>query len=122
MRLSRGRSTPTRRAIRRCFLLRRGGLIPVRSRTAVRLSPERSGARPPVRAWEPHGSSSGPSARWYWGFSIKLWVRAGLPARLGLALSLLVAGIGADHHVPPLPTDQPALIANRLHARLKLHG
>ena len=39
-----------------------------------------------------------------------------------LALPLLVARIGADHHDPPVPTDHPALVADRLDARVHLHG
>src|SRR6185312_7517349 len=38
------------------------------------------------------------------------------------ALTLLVARIGADHHDPPMPTDHPALVADRLDARVHLHG
>src|SRR5271155_4840989 len=40
----------------------------------------------------------------------------------GLALALLVARIRADHHDPPMPTDHPALVADRLDARVHLHG
>src|ERR1700744_3800410 len=44
-------------------------------------------------------------------------------ARCGrLALTLLVAWIRADHHDPPMPTDHPALVADRLEARVYLHG
>ena len=39
-----------------------------------------------------------------------------------LALPLLVAGVGADHHDPPMPADHPALVADRLDARVHLHG
>jgi len=39
-----------------------------------------------------------------------------------LALTLLVARIGADDHDPPMPADHPALVADRLYARVHLHG
>src|SRR5271163_4395542 len=42
--------------------------------------------------------------------------------RSPLALTLLVARIRADHHDPPMPTDHPALVADRLDARVHLHG
>lgn len=39
-----------------------------------------------------------------------------------LALTLLVAWICADHHDPPVTADHLALLADRLHARVNLHG
>src|SRR5271155_1478722 len=42
--------------------------------------------------------------------------------RSPLALALLVARIRADHHDPPMPTDHPALVADRLDARVRLYG
>jgi hypothetical protein len=41
---------------------------------------------------------------------------------LGLTLALLVARVGADDHDPPVAPDDPALLADLLHARLDLHG
>ena len=41
---------------------------------------------------------------------------------LGLTLPLLVPRIRADHHDPPMPADHPALVADRLDARVHLHG
>ncbi len=38
-----------------------------------------------------------------------------------LALPLFVTRIGTDHHNPPVPTDQPALVTDRLDARVYLH-
>src|SRR6478736_4428490 len=105
MRLSRGRSTPTSRAM--CAIpLFRGGLIPVRS--------------PSLR-----GPASVPDVD---ERPIRSVVLGGLhsvvgTAVLGLsALPLLVTGIGADHHDPPMPADHPALVADRLDARVHLHG
>jgi len=71
---------------------------------------------------------SGLSAHWYWEVCIQLWgtarrwAAAGLDLIVGLALPLLVARIGADHHDPPMPADHPALVADRLDARVHLHG
>src|SRR5436190_20950704 len=103
MRLSRGRSTPTRRAIRRCSFF----YAEVWSQSV------------PYLWWGPASVPdvmSSQSAQWYWDFIIKLCTR------LRSALSLLVARIGADHHDPPMPADHPALIANGLDARVHLHG
>ncbi|OKH79427.1 hypothetical protein EB73_35865 [Mycobacterium sp. SWH-M3] len=62
---------------------------------------------------------SGQSAQWCWEVCIQLWVllKPGLSA-----LPLLVPRIGADHHDPPVPADHPALVADRLDARVHLHG
>src|SRR5207342_707298 len=40
----------------------------------------------------------------------------------GSALALLVPGVGADDHDAAVPTDDPALTADLLDARLDLHG
>jgi hypothetical protein len=62
-----------------------------------------------------------PAVQWCWEVNIQLFVVA--ERRSGwLALPLLVARIGADHHDPPVPTDHPALVADRLDARVHLHG
>src|SRR5271155_2754161 len=81
-----------------------------------------------------------PAAQWCWEVCIQLCVRrADCPAwgwshgvdplrpatprlRSPLALTLLVARIRADHHDPPMPTDHPALVADRLDARVRLYG
>jgi len=47
---------------------------------------------------------------------------AGHSGRGELPLPLLVARIGTDHHDSPMPTDHPALVADRLDARVHLHG
>src|ERR1700760_1060320 len=113
MRLSRGRSTPTSRAM--CAIPHFcGGLVPVRS----------LGAGSGLRA-----------GRWMTLFaraliaderrirSVVLGFRHSVVgARLRSALALLVTRIGADHHDPPMPADHPALIANGLDARVHLHG
>ncbi len=39
-----------------------------------------------------------------------------------LALALLVPGVRADHHDAAVATDDPALAADLLDARLDLHG
>src|SRR5690242_16236287 len=106
-RFSRGRSTPARRAIGR-------GLPSCCSE--VLAPPAREGPRPPtgggtVRAG-PGGVGTGL-------FSCRA---AGSGARR-LALPLLVArGRGADHHDAAVTTDDTALVADRLDARLDLHG
>src|SRR5215470_17707276 len=41
---------------------------------------------------------------------------------LASALPLLVPRVGADDHDPAVPTDDPALAADLLDARLDLHG
>src|ERR1700760_5008231 len=99
MRLSRGRSTPMRRAIRQCFLLFRGGLFPVRSRFPEGL--DRGPASVP-------GVMSGLSTQWCWDVCIQLCVLRG-DLRRGLALALLVARVRADDHDTPMPADHPAL-------------
>jgi hypothetical protein len=51
-----------------------------------------------------------------------LWLLSSDLCPLGLALTLLVAGIFADHADNALPLDELALIANPPHARSHLHG
>src|ERR1700751_3444225 len=76
-----------------------------------------------------------PAAHWCWEVCIQLCQLFGdyvhrcdplFPAtprlRSPLALTLLVARIGADHHDPPMPTDHPALVTDGLDARVHLHG
>src|ERR1700691_671017 len=58
-----------------------------------------------------------PAVQCCWEVCIQLWLAAD-----GLALALLVARGRADHHDPPMPTDHPALVADRLDARVHLHG
>src|ERR1700730_13793746 len=58
-------------------------------------------------------------AQWCWEVCIQLCVCV---LRGRLTLALLVARIRADHHDPPMPTDHPALVADRLDARVHLHG
>jgi len=58
------------------------------------------------------------ASHWYWEFIIQL-LRYCKPH---LALTLLVARVGANHHDPPVATDHPALVADGLDARVHLHG
>jgi len=51
------------------------------------------------------------AVQWCWEVIIQLWVKRLLGL---LTLPLLVAGIGADHHDPPMPADHPALVADGL--------
>lgn len=44
------------------------------------------------------------------------------PKKGKLALTLLVAWVFADHHDHTITADHLALIADRLHARVNLHG
>src|SRR6266536_1306861 len=104
MRFSRGRSTPARRAIR-WF-----------SSSYVR----RSGAHPPGLAGErvPEPAPAfgpGVNPRCMRGQVCACWM-------VLLALTLLVAQVFADHHDPTMATDDLALVADRLDARLDLHG
>src|SRR5262252_1396732 len=98
-RLSRGRSTPTRRAI-----VGNSPSHPEVLRAAPRLCPQRG-----------PGLLRGCQAR-----------QAGAPVRhvlsAALALPLLVPRVRADHHDPAMPTDDPAFAADLLHTRLDLHG
>src|SRR5215467_6294837 len=97
-RLSRGRSTPESLAMcgQFSFVSRRSSAPPP--------GPARTRPRPP---------SGGRS-------------RGRLPAvhvcRGASALPLLVPGVGADDHDAAVPTDDPALAADLLDARLDLHG
>jgi hypothetical protein len=64
----------------------------------------------PVFRWcRPDGDGSCPRS----------WCRG--PERSS-ALALLVTRVGADHHDPAVPADNPALVADPLDARLDLHG
>src|SRR5215469_12014661 len=97
-RLSRGRSTPTSRAIAGQFSF-------VLGRSAHRAPPLPGRAPASFRGWPlPDGSGKGA-------------VRLVIPS----ALALLVARVRADDHDATMPTDDPAFAADLLHARLDLH-
>src|SRR5437660_1964086 len=63
-----------------------------------------------------------PAAQWCWEVCIQLFSRFATGLIVRLALPLLVARIGADHHDPPMPTDHPALVTDWLDAGVHLHG
>src|ERR1700727_1841924 len=116
MRLSRGRSTPTSRAMGGIPSLC-GGLFSAHS--LAQKTTRGSGVRPPFRtklSWPISKDASRLSGAGRSAFSCV----CALPGRL--ALALLVARIRADHHDPPMPTDHPAFVADRLDARVHLHG
>src|SRR5215813_6435999 len=102
-RLSRGRSTPTRRAI-----VGNSPSHPEVLRTAPRLCPSTGpGLRPGVL----RAASQRPGMRYV----------SYLSACYRLALPLLVPRVRADDHNPAVPADDPALAADLLHTRLDLH-
>src|SRR6476469_414853 len=106
MRLSRGRSTPTRRAMWwRCPF---GS--PQRFLVVSRPTPRRVGSGL---------CSGGGSARRATGQAITL--RCSVVVGLGSALALLVARVLADHHDAAVATDHLALVTDRLDTRLDLH-
>src|SRR5215208_375696 len=127
MRLSRGRSTPTSRAIRQCSFF----YAEVWSQSV----PDCVGVRPPCRTYRGSRSSRKRSSQAAYplsgtgisslscDLSRNATICSSAQALIAdSALSLLVARIGADHHDPPVPADHPALIANGLDARVHLHG
>src|SRR4051812_1946579 len=106
MRLSRGRSTPTRRAIRWRSL---------RSVTTVSVV---VASRPPrTRSGRCSGGGSAVLRR----PSDHVVVVFSCAARCRSALALLVAGVVADHHDSAVATDHLALVTDLLHARVDLH-
>src|SRR4051794_2590626 len=112
MRLSRGRSTPTRRAMwwPVPFGLR-GGVWSV-SR------PRRLEQGPGLRSG---GDLDGPGGRPRSDHREVFSCPAREPSRCGSALALLVARVLADHHDAAVATDHLALVTDRLDARVDLH-
>src|SRR5690349_6194817 len=111
-RFSRGRSTPTRRAIARACP---SAIERVRSRRsrAPPPHPPAGEPRPPCRGWSvrwPDGWRAPCSSSYGW--CVSRWL---------LALALLVAQVLADHHDPAVAADHLALVAHGLDARLDLH-
>src|SRR3954453_11548328 len=111
MRFSRGRSTPARRAMRVVLL----ELHPKVWSASARSCPERVPA--PAPAFGP-----GANPRGMRGQVCACWMVRPEPCLLASALPLLVAQVLADDHDPTVATDDLALVADRLHARLDLHG
>src|SRR5580700_4171798 len=98
-RLSRGRSTPTKRAIcGQCSFSSRRPHTP-------RPAPAQDGPRPPSGGCPGQARPGGAAVR----------LIAPLP------LALLVPGVGADDHDATMPANDPAFAADLLHARLDLH-
>src|SRR5690349_9206384 len=105
MRFSRGRSTPERRAIRMNLRICFGeGFVAYPSR------PRPDGLRPSHRRWSPA------LAR---GVGVRLLMVCSFGRS---ALALLVAQVLADDHDPAMAANDLALVADRLDARLDLHG
>src|SRR6185437_1023692 len=103
IRFSRGRSTPERRAMRAGLLL----LAEVCRRPDPR--PPGRGPRPPTGGGL-DSAGADPGGRRITGW----WLCS--------ALALLVAQVLADHHYATVPADDLALVADRLDARVDLHG
>src|SRR3954451_8326966 len=113
MRLSRGRSTPTRRAMWWPVPFGfRGGVWSV-----SRPRPSRAGPRPPVRGRprRAQGATSRSDHREVFSCPSRG------TSRCGSALALLVARVLADHHDAAVATDHLALVTDRLDARVDLH-
>src|SRR3954454_8072900 len=113
MRLSRGRSTPTRRAMWWPVPFGfRGGVWSV-----SRPRPSRAGPRPPVRG-RPRRAQG---ATWRSDHREVFSCPSRGTSRCGSALALLVARVLADHHDAAVATDHLALVTDRLDARVDLH-
>src|SRR6185437_3328667 len=123
IRFSRGRSTPARRAMRGVLLHSFGGLVRIRP----------SLPRPVVLAWSASlMNQNGPGLRpgvtpaSSTGEDCACWVVLGVTSprsrAQGLALPLLVPQVLADDHHATVATDDLALVADRLDARIDLHG
>src|SRR6476661_301986 len=123
MRLSRGRSTPTRRAMWRFLVCSRSGFwscrAPSRLGWAPAIAPEVSSVR--LGGPSDHGCIEllfRPSCRKRLRGSGLLVRQAG---RDPSALPLLVAGVLADDHDPAVTADDLALVTDGLDARVDLH-
>src|SRR5580704_18558682 len=104
-RFSRGRSTPTRRAI--------VGSAPSHLR--------RSCAPPASLPGRAPASDRGCSAAGLAGSGLRCVKLIELCPGSASALTLLVPRVRADDHDPAVPADDPALAADLLHTRLDLH-
>src|SRR4051794_23533580 len=113
MRLSRGRSTPTRRAML-AFLRGRSPQV-VRSGVGrVASQPSWPGLRPSA----PEVASPVEDGLAITMCGVQLWC---CRQRVGSALALLVTRVLADHHDAAVATDHLALVTDRLDARVDLH-
>src|SRR3954451_624862 len=113
MRLSRGRSTPTRRAMNGSSfqgLLRPFGTSRWSGRVASRAS--WLGLRPSVPEVI-HRRTTAKRSR--------CWMCSVVQTGWGSALTLLVTRVLADHHDAAVATDHLALVTDRLDARVDLH-
>src|SRR4051812_48100503 len=113
MRLSRGRSTPTRRAIRSFFPGPRG---PVVAKSWCTTVPAEAGLRLRVRRCRPARAGVG-----WCGVQFGRTPTGSSSYTCGSALALLVAQVLADDHDPAVTADHLALVADLLDARLDLH-
>src|SRR5580698_645074 len=119
-RLSRGRSTPTRRAILGSSPLVRGG--------PARRSVSLPGHGPGLLRGRSAGSCAAGGLRCVLAVFSYRRPRSGAGPLLShaarasaSALTLLVTRVRADDHDPAMPANDPALAADLLHARLDLH-
>src|SRR5665648_871095 len=124
MRFSRGRSTPTRRAILCGSPDHCGGLKQRRSRETVAILP--CSRVPSLRAggdvlcWNRLGGSTH-RGRVLLSYFLSRAVKKGATRAGRSALTLLVAQVLADHHDPAMTPDHLALVANLLDAGMNLH-
>src|SRR5690606_1818110 len=144
VRLSRGRSTPTSRAMLSCpHVLPEVSALPVPPRGGPRPPSgggPRAGARGGEEPWcgerTPHDPARGePPDHWPGASGVCSVVRSRGAARDGAVpgaprrrrhraspLTLLVARVAADDHDPAVPADHPAVAADPLDARLDFHA
>src|SRR3954464_1334431 len=116
MRLSRGRSTPTRRAMWRSFVVSHSGV----GRVASRAAPSVDGRRAPATAPEVASPVVRRASDHDVGCSVV--VVPGAAVLLCSALALLVARVLADDHDAAVATDHLALVTDRLDAGVDLQG
>src|SRR4051794_15041824 len=107
MRLSRGRSTPTRRAM--------NGVPSRKSRWSDRVASPASQRE--LRPSVPKVVDRPGTAERSRGGCVQLWITA-----RASALALLVTRVLADHHDAAVATNHLALVTDRLDARVDLHA
>src|SRR3954447_25981462 len=119
MRLSRGRSTPTRRAMWWPVLSEGAEPFGLHGGLSCRIPVMLRGA-PAIRSGGASGRRKTTSAVTFGVFSCRC-CSVGLQCCGCSALALLVARVVADHHDAAVATDHLALVTDRLDARVDLH-
>src|SRR4051812_36003934 len=120
MRLSRGRSTPTRRAMWWPVPFRRAGALRFAEVSGRVASPRRLRRGPGLRTGGDLARPGPVEERSRSRVQLCLTPGAGRSGT-GSALPLLVAGVLADHHDAAVATDHLALVTDLLDARVDLH-